>query len=167
MNQIVKNEPLGCLGILFKLLGAEESAQKQLPYARKDYLLSRAERSFFGVLQQVVGSELLVFTKVRLGDLLYIKKGTENRQSFFNRIQSKHVDFVLCEPGAVRPVLVIELDDSSHDKAGRQARDAFVDEALTVAGLPILRVRAKASYSPDKLKGSIKDAISQEREKST
>ncbi len=165
MNQTAKNEPLGCLGILFKLFGVEAPAQKQLPYARKDYLLSRAERSFFGVLQQVVGSELLIFAKVRLGDLLYIKKGADNRQSFFNRIQSKHVDFVLCEPGAVRPVLVIELDDSSHDKASRQARDAFVDDALAAADLPILRVRAKASYSPGELEGSIKGAMSRERQK--
>ena len=164
MNQVDKNEPPGCLGILLKLFGVKAPAKQQLPYARKDYLFSRAERSFFGALQQVVGSELLIFAKVRLGDLLYIKKGTENRQSFFNRIQSKHVDFVLCEPGEVRPALVIELDDSSHDKASRQARDAFVDDALAAAGLPILRVRAKSGYNPDELAESIKHAMSQESE---
>ncbi|XOF35195.1 MAG: DUF2726 domain-containing protein [Candidatus Electrothrix sp. YB6] len=162
MNQTAKNEPPGCLGILLKLFGVKAPAKKKLPYARKDYLFSRAERSFFGVLQQAVGSELLIFAKIRLADLLYIKKGTENRQSFFNRIQSKHIDFVLCEPGPIRPVLAIELDDSSHDRKSRQARDAFVDDALAAAGLPILRVRARASYSPDKLAGSIKNAMSQE-----
>jgi hypothetical protein len=68
----------------------------------------------------------LVFAKVRLADLLYLPKGTQGRQAAFNRIQSKHVDFLLCSKDAVRPLLAIELDDSSHGEQSRITRDVLL-----------------------------------------
>ncbi|MEM1098698.1 MAG: DUF2726 domain-containing protein [Planctomycetota bacterium] len=45
-------------------------------------------------------------------------------------------------------MLVIELDDASHDRESAQARDAVKDRALDAAGLPPLRVPARRSYDP-------------------
>ena len=39
-----------------------------------------------------------------------------------HRINAKHVDFVLCCPATLRPLLVVELDDASHGRADRQER---------------------------------------------
>ena len=158
-----KQEPQGCLFALFKLFGItpqKENRAEHLPYQRKDYLLSKAERSFFGVLQKAVADRYLVFAKVRLADLVFIPRGTEKRQSFFNRIQSKHLDFVLCDHDAVRPLLAIELDDSSHQRADRKQRDQFVDSALAAAGLPIRHVPARSSYNVEELAGLIRQVVS-------
>jgi very-short-patch-repair endonuclease len=130
-----------------------------LPYRRKDYLLTAAERSFFGVLSNAVGSEFYIFPKVRLADLVFLPKGTANRQSHLNRVTAKHVDFVLCEPQKITPVLVIELDDASHDRQDRQSRDAFVDDALRAAGLPIIRVAARQSYSQSEISKLIQQQL--------
>jgi hypothetical protein len=120
-----------------------------LPYRRKDYLLTKAEREFYEALRAAVeAGGIVVFPKVRLLDLLWFPKGTTNLASHRNRVQSKHVDFVLCDRRALRPLLVVELDDSTHERADRKARDAFVDSALAAAGLPILHVPARASYDP-------------------
>jgi hypothetical protein len=73
---------------------------------------------------------------------------------------SKHVDFVLCRPGDVRPMVAIELDDASHAGEARQARDAFLDEAFVAAGLPLLHFPCKASYDADRLRERIVEAIS-------
>lgn len=157
-----RSEPKGCLFAIFDLLGVSPSSPTspaKLPYQRKDYLLSRAERAFFGVLQQAAGAQYVIFAKVRLADLVFIPKGTESRQSHFNRIRSKHIDFVLCDPQAIRPLLAIELDDSSHSRPDRRGRDEFVDSALDVAGLPILHVPARASYSADQLAQDIRDSL--------
>lgn len=154
--------PRGCLFTVLELLGiapASGPVDAALPYRRKDYLLSKAERSFYGALQNAVGGEFLVFSKVRLADLVFIPRGTEKRQSHFNRIQSKHVDFVLCDRAAVRPLLAIELDDSSHSRAERRDRDSFVDAALGAAGLPILHVPARAGYDVQQLAGAVQRAI--------
>ena len=149
----------GCLGFLARLLNANTGGRgkaaagdKPLPYRRKDYLLSQGERAFYDVLCRAVNADRhRVFCKVRLGDLLWMPKGTDKRQSHWNRIQSKHVDFVVCSAEALRPLVVIELDDRSHERSERQERDSFVDRALAAAGLPILHVPAKARYDAEQI----------------
>lgn len=151
-----KKEPAGCLGVILSLLGiAPDSKDRSFPYKKKDWLLTRAERSFFGVLVSVVDPEQIVFSKVRLADLLYIPRGTKSRQAAFNRIQSKHIDFVVCDKDTIRPFLAIEFDDSSHDSPSRRKRDEFVDKAMKSAHLPLLRVRAQKAYVQSALKQSI------------
>jgi Protein of unknown function (DUF2726) len=43
-----------------------------------------------------------------------------------------HVDFVLADASTPAPVLVIELDDRSHDRAEAKERDAFTTLVRTV-----------------------------------
>lgn len=135
------------------------AAKEKLPYEKKAYFFTKAERSFYGVLKQAVGDRFDVFGKVRLADVIEVKKGTDQWRTHFNKIQSKHVDFLLCEPEFVAPALVIELDDSSHKKPKTQETDAFVDQALGDAGLPILRVPAKHGYDPAALRADIEQRI--------
>jgi very-short-patch-repair endonuclease len=131
-----------------------------LPYRKRWYLLSQAERPFYEVLRTVVGKDMYVFTKVRLLDLLWLPENTRRRLTYIRRVMSKHVDFVLCDRQTVSPVLVVELDDSSHEILDRQERDAFVNKVLRTAGLPILRVRAMRSYVPNELAEMIRKEIS-------
>jgi hypothetical protein len=84
-------------------------------------------------------------------DLLRVKAET-GRQAAFNRVQSKHVDFLLCERGTFRSILAIELDDSSHQRSARQMRDAFVEEVLEVIGLPAVRFPATRTYDPREMR---------------
>ena len=74
------------LPLILKQIGGNKPAvAANLPYRKKDYLLTAAERSFYEVLGSVLDGQLLVFTKVRLADLVYMPKGTANRQTHFNR----------------------------------------------------------------------------------
>lgn len=63
-----------------------------------------------------------------------------------HKIDRKHVDFLLCDPVTMRPMVGIELDDNSHQRPDRQERDAFVDQAFQAAGLPLLHVAVKRAY---------------------
>jgi hypothetical protein len=126
-----------------------------LPYIRRQYLLTLAEKNFYRVLEAAAGDRYVIFAQVRLADVLLIRKGAANRQRWLNRINSKHLDFVLCDPEKISPLLGIELDDASHERPDRQERDKFVDEALKVAGLPCLRVPARRSYNVKELAASI------------
>ena len=158
-------KPKGCLIAIFNALGlspshGNEPAQDEtLPYERNNELLTAAERLFYGVLVEAVANRHLICPKVRLADLLLIRKGTQRRQKYFNKIQAKHVDFVLADPQTLRPLLAIELDDASHQRRSRQERDTFVEMACDAAGLPILRVPAKAAYNAQDLARSINAAI--------
>ena len=61
------------------------------------------------------------------------------------RMAAKHADFVLCEPRSLNLVGVIELDDRSHRRRDLQRRDAFFNETMAAAGLPLLRLAAKST----------------------
>lgn len=154
---------LGAVLIVLKRVtashGRHTTGQDQPPFRKADYLLSKAERSFYEVLVRSVGSEYVVFAKIRLLDLLWLPKGTSNAQSWRNRVQSKHVDFVLCRRDILSPVLAIELDDASHERRDRQERDALVDQVLSSAGLPMLRVPAKGGYAQAELVQRIREKI--------
>lgn len=93
----------------------------------------------------------IVFAKVRLLDLLEPVSGNPKYKTYFNKVKSKHVDFVLCDQKLVARI-VIELDDSSHDTIDRKERDAFVDEVLQSVGYKIIHTRTITDEIKEKLK---------------
>jgi very-short-patch-repair endonuclease len=155
----------GCLLAILRLFsvrtGRAEATSDEMPYRMRDDFLSPAERSFLGVLQQAVGDSAVICPKVRLADLLFVVDWQQNRAAA-NRIDRKHVDFVLCDPDRLQPQCAIELDDKSHQRANRQERDEFVERALAAAGLPLVRVKAQAHYNvralADELRPHLKSA---------
>jgi hypothetical protein len=157
----MQGEALGLVGLFFVigLLGLvarvslDSSKERKIAYKRQK-LFSAAERSFLGVLDQVVGQEYRVIGKVRIADIIRPDGAlsASARTSALNRIMSKHVDFAVCDQGTLQVVGVIELDDASHEKASRRRRDEFVNAALVSAGVPIVRIPAQQVYSPAELR---------------
>jgi very-short-patch-repair endonuclease len=146
-----------CQALLSRLSPTQKT--DNLPFRKQNYFFSKAERSFYEVLCRSVDANHVVFAKIRLADLVYLPKGTQNRQGYFKRIQAKHVDFVLLDRVSLAPVLAIELDDNSHMRQDRQTRDQFVDKALAVAGLPLLRIPVKDGYVPRQLASLIEEKL--------
>ena len=146
--------------IILALLRTLVARRRGLPYRRRNHLLTSGERSFYGVLMQVVEGRYHVAWKVRMADVLLIPVGTSDRQRHLNRILAKHLDLVLCHPESSAPILAIELDDSSHREGKRMKRDSFVDAALDAAKLPLLRVSVRRSYSPQELADLIRLQLS-------
>jgi len=94
----------------------------------------------------------------RLVDFIHITPGAPKRQTPFNRIAAKHVDFLLCEPATMKPVLALELDDSSHARRGRRTRDDFLQDTCQAIALPLLRFPTAATYEPASIKAAIDHA---------
>lgn len=159
--QNTQSDKPGCLFLVLSFFSGRSPSKSidELPYDKHPFLLSKAERSFFGVLEKAVGGSYRIFAKVRLADLIKVRSNTESRQSYFNKIQAKHIDFVLCDPDYISPVAAVELDDSSHNKQSRKDRDQFVDDALSAAGLPIIRFRVKKSYFHQEVAATINRAL--------
>jgi hypothetical protein len=130
-------------------------------YLRKS-LLTPAERSFLGVLDPLLPSEVRIFAKVGLDDIFGVKSGLDRgaRQGAINRINRKHVDFLIVRANDLVPLAGIELDDSSHEAEDRKQRDVFVDSVFKSGGIPLLHVPAQKSYSPAELKSKIAALLS-------
>lgn len=130
-----------------------------LPYRKRPYLFTLAERSFYEVLRRSIPPDYTLFAKVRLIDILTVPANSDSRYSYQNKINSKHIDFLLCSASTISPALVIELDESSHQRPDRVDRDDFLDSALAAAGLPILHIRARDTYNPRDLSDQIAAAL--------
>jgi hypothetical protein len=137
------------------------SSPPPFPYRSRISLCSPAERSLLGVLEQLLNDKYRVLSKVRLADLIGIRKGgsRSQRQSALNRISRKHVDFVVCDINDLSILGVVELDDQSHNTAERQKRDSFLDGALHAADIPIVHIQAQNTYSVIELHNQLRNGF--------
>lgn len=130
-----------------------------LPYIRKN-LMTKNEWAFYKGLKPVADKmNLTIIAKTRLADFVDIKKGISKSewQTAFNRVNKKHIDFTLCKPENLFPVLLIELDDSSHNTDKVKARDEFVEKVLEQTGYKLLRVNG-ANGIEEKIKEMLNNA---------
>ena len=96
----------------------------------------------------------------RLGSVFVISAPSgKGHQAAQNRINSKHVDFLICDRERLEPRLVVELDDSSHSRPDRQSRDQNVDQFLASASLPIIHFRCKKAYVLEDVASQISAAL--------
>ena len=129
----------------------------EFPYHLRDHFLSPAELNFYAVLRTAINGRAALCSKVALGDLFYVKKGDDASRwrIYTNKIDRKHVDFLLCDPVTMRPLVGIELDDRSHQREDRQVRDAFVDKVFAAAHLPLLHVPVRRAYVAAEIEAQI------------
>lgn len=156
------------LVLILLSLGNEYLKRKTLnstkyPYEKNAFLLTKAEYNFYKVLLLAIDDMgLYICPKVRLADIIHVTTN-DSRQSFFNKIQSKHIDFLLCKDDYFIPVLAVELDDSSHFNKSRIERDLFLESALNSSDLPLLRIKVDYSYTVTELKSKIELILNPEK----
>ena len=151
----------GCLAALFGLFSKKQTqVQEHFPYKAKQVFLSNAEASFYHLLKKMTGEAMIIFPHIALRDLVSVS-GVDKAEyySFYNRMDRKQVDFVLADAKTLRPILVIELDDSTHQRADRVERDRFVEKVLETAKIPLARVPVKQSYDARELGELFKTTI--------
>ena len=138
-----------------------EKKEDILPFELRPSILTETEKKFYKVLKTVVGEKFTILSKVRMED--YIKvvgvRGWGKRQGHRNTIKSRHVDFLLCKPGELTPVLAVELDDRSHEGSKAKVQDKKKDRIYDKVGLPILRVKVEGKYKREELAKDIIEKI--------
>ncbi len=135
------------------------AAPAPMPYYKRPSLATKSELRFFKALRKAVLDDWEIFAMVRIADLIRVEKGNAQGRKWLNKILAKHIDFVLCDPNSLEPVLAIEVDDASHQRPDRIERDAFVNDAMDAAGLPLLRVPVESTYNAKEVKDLIDDFL--------
>ena len=104
-------------------------------------IFSKNEWSNYKTLRDVAAvKKYIVCPKVRLLDIIEPRKGESKYKTLFYKIQSKHVDFVICDQN-MNIKAIVELDDSTHDREDRKERDQFVDLILRSVGYQVIHTR--------------------------
>jgi|JI10StandDraft_1071094.scaffolds.fasta_scaffold72318_6 hypothetical protein len=133
--------------------------KKKYAYMKKKFLVTKNENDFYHILIRLIGDEYLVFPQVHLASLLDHEIKGQNWKAALSHIQRKSVDFVLCDKVYLNPLLAIELDDSSHERADRMLRDEEVNAIFKEAGMPLLRVPLLEHQTDESLKQRIVDSL--------
>lgn len=149
------------VGLMLAIMLKRPQPGEKADYENRARLFTPAERSFLGVLEQALDSRYRVFGKVRLGDLIKPAEGLDagKRTSALNRINQKHVDFVVCTANELALVGALELDDRTHGRGDRTDRDGFVDQALATAGIPLLRFPAQNGYAVQEVRARLAEMM--------
>jgi hypothetical protein len=122
-----------------KLIPEREERGTRGLYAKRP--LSTPEQILYFRLREAL-PERIVLAQVSLSRILGVENGLESR-AWRNKISQKSADFVVCRRDAT-VVAVIELDDASHERGDRRAADATKEQALSAAGIPLIRWMATA-----------------------
>jgi hypothetical protein len=122
-------------------------------FKKRKQFFTKNEKEFFIVLKEVGDSlNLVIFPKPRLADIFLATGLGEKRLRMLNKIQHRHVDYLLCDSKNFTPLLAVELDDSTHDTEKSQKKDKFKDELFKHAKLPLYRQKVFRSYDSDGLR---------------
>jgi len=111
--------------------------------------ITYAEAGFYRVLYQVVGDRGIILAQVALNRLLYFPGNNQTnpgKQMWRNKTGQKSVDFVIVDPKTLRPLVIIELNDPSHEREDRVVRDEEVAAILNAAGIPLEQIQCARQY---------------------
>lgn len=149
------------IAIIALLLYLKKSPERQgftfQIYKEKQFLLTPTELDFFNVLKKSVVNNETVFAKVRQADIVEVVQKSKNSGFWkaFNRISQRHVDFVLCDSKTSQPLIIIELNDKSHQKQDRMKRDMELRETINDTNIKLVEIPASSSYAVNEIQTAI------------
>lgn len=120
---------------------------EDLPYRKKTYFFTRSEYEFFQILRNELNqTKYVIFPKVRLGDYVEVSLTTQKRLQHWNRIKSRHIDFIIwdTETGTIK--LAIELDGNSHNTNKSIHDDNFKNMLFEKIDITLIRIKVGSDF---------------------
>ncbi|EAO9157915.1 DUF2726 domain-containing protein, partial [Salmonella enterica] len=114
-------------------------------YEAKPFMTER-EREFYSRLNAVIPKEDHLMSQVRLVDIVSVnpKFNSDRRKkmTLFRKISQWHCDYIWVDK-KFSIKFVIELDDSTHRRKNRVARDVFFNAVIDQVGYEFIRLETK------------------------
>jgi hypothetical protein len=129
--------------LVFRYFFGKEEIRPGYQYQCRETLMTHSEHELFKILLEIVGGEYYVFPQVHLDAILNYKIRGQSWIGAFRHINEKSVDFVICDKQFEKPLLAIELDDRSHEREDRIARDLIVNNIFKNASFSLQRFNSK------------------------
>ena len=115
---------------------------------RESLFVNAAEQTLYSILYQKLSPRYHVFSKVRLEDIIGVRSEKLPPKvvwSLRGRVKSRHVDFLIATPQG-RPLMMIELDGSSHRSQAAIRPDSLKNSLAEAVGLPLKRVQVGQDF---------------------
>jgi len=110
--------------------------------------VNQAEATFFAILARKLPSGFHLHGKVRLEDIIRVKRNVnpKMRWSLRGRVKSRHIDYLVTDSTG-RPVMAIELDGSSHDPKNPSEADKVKTALFEATSIPLHRVKVGSDFN--------------------
>ena len=139
-----------------------ENTNYNIYYKPKRYVITLNELKFYDILLEISKElDLMLFTQVSLYNIIEMNNNLSysERQTYFNKIANKSIDFVLADKKDCRIKLCIELDDTTHKKKKRIERDNFINKLFQDLEINLLRYPVYEQYYKTTLKSKIQENL--------
>lgn len=123
-------------------------------YERRRNLVTRPEYDFLQLLRGIKPDAYEVVPQVALSCVIEKKTNAAYRSELF-----RVCDYCFVDRDTFEPLLLVELNDRSHLRADRQARDAKVAAICSAAGLPLVTFWLDGDLSYNAVKRTVLKAI--------
>lgn len=126
----------------------------RMPYALKQPFFQPSERELLALLQQAVGEDFLILSKVRVADVVEVT-AIPRRAPWYqavNRISAARFDFLLCDRQSLAPRCAIEMEQASE-------ANTFFDELCSAIELPLVRLTPEKARAYGEVRTAIDNAI--------
>lgn len=131
--------------VIFAISKSLDLRKEAFPYKVKKSILSSAELNFYNQLKYHTNEfDVIILAKVRLADIVSVKK-IKDRIKYWNKIQAKHIDFIICTIDST-PIVGIELDDRSHKLKSAYQNDTFKNKLFEEIGISLFRIPCSSNY---------------------
>lgn len=108
-----------------------EETQKFV-YNPKPSLLTETEKGFYKAIKEVLPESYLLFPQINLATVI-----SKNDDSHFQNELFRNIDFLITN-SEFKPLVFVEINDSSHNSNQRKERDQKVSNICEEAGIPII-----------------------------
>lgn len=125
---------------------------KQPKYRKKDALLTKCEIEYHAAIKAVLGEEYLLYPQINLASVI-TKIGEGGRTELF-----RNADFGVFSKD-FEPLVLIEINDASHERKDRIERDKKVNKICKKAGLPLVTFKTCDGIDLIRFKNELKRYI--------
>lgn len=142
---------VSAVGIFHK---PKERVKLNSRYERKTALVTAKEKELLTTLRQIDPDRYEVLPQIALVSVIDKKTNTSYRNELF-----RVCDYCFVDRRTFEPLLLVELNDSSHKRADRRDRDEKVNAICRDAGLPVVTFWTDGPLDPQTVKKAVKKSI--------
>lgn len=132
---------------------SEGKAPEKYRYDPKVSLLTPTEKNYMKCIRSVLPENYLLQMQANLASFVERTDGSRFQTELF-----RNVDFLIMDL-EYRPLIVIEVNDSSHLSKDRQERDKKVADICEEAGIPIIKLWTSYGINPEYIKNKIAQTL--------
>lgn len=134
----------------------DDNETEQTTYQQKDSLITDYEKYFYNILEETFGNEYKIQTQVNLASIVKKVDNSKYQNELF-----RNIDFGIFEKSTLKPLLMIEINDSTHKNSNRYQRDLNVRKILEESDIKLITFYSsyqnKRDYVIDRITKELND----------